>query len=174
MRSTLPYTLVLATVLVPMSFGFAGEQFTSEAGGFSVVLPSAPRLQEEKLAGGNAPPATQYQHVVDDPNGSILVWYQDAEHVTDTRNAIQRSRDAIVKMANGPVKEEREIVVDGYPGRYVMATIPAMNGLIRSQTVFADGRVYQINVVGTEQFVNSDTSDEVFESFRLEKQAAAP
>ena len=156
-----------AVMLLTASHVFAGTPYHSEPGQFQVNLPEPPVIKQVELSGGDAPATLQFQHSVRQPDGGIIVWYQDARHITDVDAALSLAAATIVKQAKGPIIESHDLDVGGFPARYVSARIPGLQGVFRSQTVYAHGRLYQINVVGTEAFAASPVANEVFRSFAV-------
>ncbi len=158
-----PLLLTVAITLTATGILHAGVEV--EHAELKITLPAEPTRETETIEGPDgAEPKLQHQLIVNQPNGSIIVWHQDADANTDPQQALEAARDAIVKVAGGTVSEDKEFKIEGHPGRYFIVSIPKKNGEFRVAYVFANGRFYQILAVGTPAFTRSESTNEMFKS----------
>ncbi len=158
-------TLLQTVAVALIASGISHAGVDVEHAELKLTLPSEPTRETEKIERQDgAEPTLQHQLIVNEPNGSIIVWSQDAAGITDPNQALQTARDAIVKVAGGTVSVDKEFELQGHPGRYFIVSIPKMNGEFRVAYLFAKGRVYQILAVGTQDFTRSESTNEMFES----------
>lgn len=143
-----------------------------EHGGLKVVLPDKPTKDTEQIGGDDGQkPAMQHRLIINQPNGSIIVWYQDAPSIDDPTVALRAARDAVVRSARGEVSVDKNVTLQGHPGRYFIVAIPG-KGEFRVAYYFARGRTYQIMSVGTQEFTRSASTDKMFESAQFSEPAS--
>jgi hypothetical protein len=158
---------VFACLVVSLSHAASARQFRSVEGRFTVIVPSNPVRQ---VVPGDG--YSQIQYVSEMPNGAVVVSFQDNEelvHVSDAKRdqALRAGRDALANTFGGRVIADKVLRFQNrYPSRYYVAEVPAMHGFARAQLFLVSGRLYQIMVVGTKEFVFSRSADMVFESFK--------
>ena len=128
-------------------------------------------MKDVKKIGGEdgTEPSLQHRLIINKPNGSIIVWYQDAPSIRDADNALQTARDSVVRLARGEVSIDKKVVSQQHPGRYFIVSLPAKNGEFRVAYYLAHGRVYQVMAVGTKDFTRSESSNKMFSSVKFQE-----
>ena len=159
--TTLLTTVALSLTVTGITFAEVKVQHAE----LTITLSAEPTRETETIEGQNgAEPKLQHQLIVNQPNGSIIVWYQNADVGTNPQQALIAARDAIVKVAGGNLSEDKEFQIEGHPGRYFIVSIPQKKGEFRVAYVYANGRFYQILAVGTPDFTRSESTNEMFKS----------
>lgn len=177
MKSPLCLTawLLSATVFAMPRGAMAQElkRFTSPDGGFSIMMPGEPKVSESKIPSADGQPTTQKQYVAGGEAGVYLVSFQDNPNLVNANpakitQALNSGREGLKKAFGGEVLEEKQIELMGdHPGREVRLSIPAANGQGRCRLFLAGTRLYQVMAVGTPQFVQSEQTRTVLDSFSL-------
>ena len=152
--------------LIILSFtGSAYAQETVQHGGMRLILPDQPINDSIDLGDGTK----QHRLIMHRPNGSIIVWHQDANPQVPAKAGLQKAQDTIVKMAGGKVLSESQDKVDGQPARTFTVTMPSQGGEFRVGYYYANGKNYQVMSVGTPEFTRSGSVNKMFESVRFTK-----
>jgi hypothetical protein len=151
------------------------KEFTSRAGGFSVRVPGD---MKETVKNVNAPggktevqrtylyaPSPAAVYLILDRDMSALAKANDATIQT----ALENGRKAAEKSLNGKLLSEKKVTLGKYPGLEFQIE-SAKLGIYRSRVYIADGRMYQVTVMGPKDFANSKTADEFLQSFKLVKE----
>lgn len=164
-------SILLTLVLSITSTAMAQAGVEVQHADLKLTLPAEPMRKTETIEGQpGTKPTEQHQLIVNQSNGSIIVWHQEASGITDPKQALEVARDAIVKVAGGTVSVDKEFELQGHPGRYFIVPIPKNGGEFRVAYVFANGRMYQILSVGTPEFIRSDSTNEMFKSASLSEE----
>jgi hypothetical protein len=151
------------------------KEFTSERGGFSVLLPGTPTEEKVPIKDPKYKSAVQYQFTVGEDNGAYLVSYQDNPGLAKAnQSALEQALISAQKRAqtsiDGQLVSEKKIKLqDEFPGREFTFELPAVSGAYRSRMYLVKGRLYQVIVVGTKEFAQTKDADKVLESFKLAK-----
>ena len=133
-----------------------------------ITLPSKPVEMTTPIPSAEgAPPRKQYRLMVNDPNGAIIVWHQNAESEKNVADVLQRMAKTIVKTSGGEEVLNQSFVYQGHPGRLVIVPIPAKNGYFRVAYFYVNGKYYQIMAVGPESFVGSEPVSKMFKSVQF-------
>jgi len=149
------------------------QEFSSEAGGFSI---STPAIFEENQQSLNTPagPIDVYTFTVEENNADYIVAYSDypSEMVeaTDPEAMLDGNRDGALRNLQGEVLSEETVSIDGNPGRSL--TIDAFNAegepsIIDFRIFLVDNRLYQIIVVSPKDQETPSNADQFLESFAL-------
>ena len=137
-----------------------------------ITLPDQPSKDVKRIGRDDGTePSMQHRLIINKPNGSIIVWHQDAPGITDSGPALQAARDSIVRIAGGEVSFDEKVTKQEHPGRYFIVSIPSNGGEFRVAYFFAFGRFYQVMAVGTKGFTRSVATNEMFNSVKFEKSA---
>jgi len=146
--------------------------------GFAVRLPGQPVSQQRSI---EAPDGT-YQwslYGVEYPERAFLissVQYPESAAQRPPSQILGTARDGAVNQARGVVLQDREITLDRHPGRafrFAFRAKTGRQGVARSRIYWANGRLYQLMVLGDEAKVNDDDSDRFLESLELLDEDAA-
>ncbi len=92
------------------------------------------------------------------------------EHVARVADEVVQQRlDQAVKTF-GSISDSRPVVLGTHPGREFRAEIPGPpRGQIRGRLYLAGGRMYQVLVIGTANYVDGPAATEFLESFDVEE-----
>ncbi len=167
-------------ILVPAIFwlsgcGFGGgydgkvREFNCEEFGFKVDMPGNPQRGSLTASGFRATTFT-----VEGKRGAFVVAHADMSRLNTKSNyAIQKRLDGAVKgmLRNTKSKLIRKshITLQGYPGREVFAALPRDKGKIRARIYFVKGHLYQVLLMGEDQFVDASKNGVFFRSFKLNR-----
>ncbi|REK11905.1 MAG: hypothetical protein DWQ37_12850 [Planctomycetota bacterium] len=162
---------VFAIALLGSTAPLLADEVDVDHGGLQVTLPEKPMQDTQELDGdGQGKPALQHRLIINKPNGSIIVWYQDAPNVKDPQPALKRARDSVVRLAGGEVSDEKPLDLQGHPGVYFVAEIPG-KGEFRVAYYHSGSRFYQVMAVGTPEFTHSAVINKMFESVKFAEKA---
>ena len=176
MKQAICCLLLASTLLVTACSGneVSFEDFSSDAGQFSIVVPSTFQETQESVE-TPVGPINIHTFTAEEQNSAYVVAYSDypAEIVeqSDPQILLDSSRDGALGNLNGNIISEEPIDIDGNPGRsLVIDTVdPAGDeATIKSRIYLVDNRLYQILVVtpkGQEEAAKPET---FLESFTLQ------
>lgn len=144
------------------------QEFSTQAGGFSVSLPGKPKQETEAIQQSGA--GTLNNFFVELQYGAYGVSYADfpnipsqldAKQVDDLLNSV---RDGVV--GKNKLLKERNITLNGYIGREIEFGSAGLNYKIRIYLV--KQRLYQqIAVLASPKLVANSDTDRFFNSFKL-------
>jgi HEAT repeat protein len=128
-----------------------GQTYSPAGGGFAVTLPSPPKeqIQKEKLPEGG----TIDHHIYlasGGRSGEFAVRYFDVDSDIPPENAkvlFDALRDEDVSARKARVVEERDVTLDGHPGRERVEEVAASNGkpvTTKIRTYLVGRRIYQV------------------------------
>jgi len=84
---------------------------------------------------------------------------------------LKHSRDNQVRSLKGELISERDIAIDGHPGKELLVAIgppgKPRNFRYRVRTYYVQNRQYLISIIGTKKLVSSQRSEDYFGSFAL-------
>ena len=155
--------IVFVAMLVANFANPVTAQFKTQHADLQLTLPSKPQTASVDLGDGTM----QHRLIINQPNGTIIVWHQDANPQIKVEDALQRAEDAVVRMAGGKVLARSQANVAGKPARSFTVTLPEKGGEFRVGYYFANDKVFQVMSVGTPEFTRSDAVDEMFQSIRF-------
>jgi len=149
------------------------EQYKSDDGWFSAEFPGRPSIRQIPIA-TLAGSIKIHMFMTDERNGAYAVGYFDFPEVKTDVDL--ESPEFIESMANGSFKEmgggsftKKKIDFEGYPGMEVEGDIrkESTKGMARLRYYVVEKRIYILEVVGFDSFVNSGNTDRFLNSFRL-------
>jgi hypothetical protein len=167
-----PASIVFLIAALLACKGSSWKEFTSQEGGFSVLLPGTPKVERRTTESAVGPLAFT-MHTVELGLGSVayIMSYNDypPSLIADSdQNAIL---DGVVEGAIGSkanIKHNQPITIDGHPGREFSGTVK--DGFeYTSRAYLVKQRLYQLNIVSTPGKVPADDKRKYFESFKLLK-----
>lgn len=165
-------TVSLAIVTTLSASGILVAEVKVQHADLKITLPDQPTKDVKTIGGEDGTePSRQHRLIINKPNGSIIIFYQDSPGITDPETALQAARDSIVRLAGGEVSDEKRLTKQEHPGRYFIVSIPQKDGEFRVAYYFANGRTYQIMAVGTKEFTRSEPMNKMFVSVEFEKSA---
>jgi hypothetical protein len=148
--------------------GILAAEIDVQHADLKIALPDQPTKDVAKIGGEDGTePSLQHRLIINKPNGSIIVWYQDSPGITDPEPTLQAARDSVVRTAGGEVSFEKNITKQTHPGRYFIVSIPEKDGEFRVAYFFANRRFYQIMAVGTKDFTRSEATNKMFQSAKF-------
>jgi hypothetical protein len=164
---TLPLALIGAQ---PENLPSGWRVFSSKEGGFKIALPGKPAESKQRVATATAT-LDVYLFVVDAKDGgAYVVSYSDlpADDVKPGSESkrLDLARDGAVSNARGKLRNEKEIKLDGFPGREL--DIETDKGQrIRMRVVAAKQRLVQAMAMGAPPFTQSKDTALFLDSLRL-------
>ncbi len=169
--SFIPTGVAILVFLLPGAVLGQEKPFKSLEGRFSVQMPGEPKYKAQKLPGTNT---TQHQFLYESKDGRVahLVAYQiDANLAGLSKKQKQavmiEARDAVPKAFTGKLLADKEIDLDGHPGREFKITIPQLKAEYRSRMCIVGDRLYQVVLVGGREITESKEADAFLNSFKL-------
>jgi hypothetical protein len=141
------------------------KEFANKAGGFKVLMPGAPK--EQNQAGTST-------FTVESGNNAYSVAFTklpDAGAQTDPllQTVLDAAVDGGVKGGNATLNNKKNITLGKYPGREYTATIINGGGMmIRSKMYIANNKLYQVIVVGSSSFINGGDAGKFLDSLVVE------
>jgi hypothetical protein len=154
----------------------AWREFTSTAGGYSVLMPGNAKEQAQVVDTATGK-VDLYSATIDDRTGTYIAMYSDyPANITqgvDPQTLLDSSRDGAVASSRGQLINDRKISIDQYPGREIQVGIPPENGqsanLIVNRYYLVDQRLYQVMVVLPNAQTPSADALKFMDSFKLLK-----
>ena len=146
------------------------KEFSPTNGGFTIKMPGEPKLIEKDANG------VKFKiWAIEQKDVAFLVTTNDVPgSATESDEALQtrldNGRDGFINGGNRKLIKETKIVLDEkYPGRDVIGTVPGTTSIIRDRFYLVKGRMYQVMIVGSKEFHDSDEAKDFFNSFKLVK-----
>jgi len=149
------------------------ESYESKDGWFSAEFPGRPSIRKMPIATA-AGTINVHMVMTDQRNGAYAVGYFDMPEIKNDVNL--ESQEFIEGMARGSFNQmgardftKKEIDFEGYPGMEAEGNVEqgSTKGIARIRYYVVEKRIYMLEVVGTNSFVNSGSTDKFFNSFRL-------
>jgi hypothetical protein len=149
------------------------EPFESEKGWFRAEFPGRPSIRKMPMA-TRAGTIDINMIMVERSSGAYAVGYFDFPEVKTDVNL--ESQEFIETMAKGSFTTmgtgnftKKVIDFEGYPGLEAEGEFKkgSASGLARIRYYVVEKRVYMLEVIGTNSFVNSGDTDKFFNSFKL-------
>jgi len=170
--------IVLSITLCAMLFIYCGKEketvedpwkeFTSEEGGFSVLMPGEPTysVQPAPTAQGSV---QIHMYLLEHGVMAYGVMYNDVlGEIIDVQKFLDERRDAAVKTVSGSQVTEKSISIEGQPGREIKFNT-ADNIQYTGRLYLVDGRLYQV-IATAPAGVNADAATaKLMDSFKILK-----
>jgi hypothetical protein len=169
-----PFLLSLLLVAACNTAAPKIEEFTSEAGDFTIQAPIAltENSQSVETAVG---PVEIHTFTAEDRNAAYVVAYSDypAEMVSqsDPDALLSGSRDGAVQNVGGTLISEDKIEMDGNPGLELVIDAQTETGeeaTVNARLFLFENRLYQVLVVVPKGEAESVDVDGFFESFKVQ------
>lgn len=149
------------------------EPYESDDGWFRAEFPGRPKVRKmpTPTPAGNI---TIHMIMVERSSGAYAVGYFDMPEIDSKVNL--ESQEFIESMARGSFTAmgtgnftKKVIDFEGYPGLEAEGKVRkgSTRGLARLRYYVVEKRIYILEVVGTNSFVNSGNTDKFFNSFQL-------
>lgn len=168
-RSLLPLLLAF-TVLC--GFTLAWKEFRSTEGRFSVSMPGTPEVETREVPSDLGPLST---HVFTATEKSIPYVVAYTDYPVDSPDAemsatiLNGARDGVVKSLGATVVKEKEIQLDGHPGKDLEMTSGPLR--LRAKIYLVGVRLYQVLSVAPKAGKVPKSVDRFLASFKLTEQA---
>ena len=168
--------LILVAAAALLSLGFqtppAGWlRFTSEEGGFSVLMPGpdAPRDRPATKTDPRLGASTVHRFTKKAEKGFfVAVWVDYAPTANlDVRGEINANRDNFLKGVKARLTSERPVALDGHPG--LEFTAESNQAVFKSRVYVVGKRAYHLTAVTYKGFDDSANVDAFFSSFQLRR-----
>jgi hypothetical protein len=170
--------LLTAALVLPLLLGAdnkpvsaQGVRFTSEAGRFEIRLPAKPSEGSKTVptAVGNVE-AKIFQ--CQGPDWCCMVMYSDYPRDmvmnAEPEAVLDGARNgAVANVQGAKLQSETRVKLGKYPGRDVLINVQSGRFFARWRCYLVEERLYQIIVVGSEEFVRSQDTDRMLQSFKL-------
>jgi|688.fasta_scaffold00030_53 hypothetical protein len=145
------------------------QQYNSVEGNFLIKLPGKPQLSKEALSGSKD---VQHQLIAGDANGVYLVSWQESPKLAASSEekqlqALKVSREGLEKRFSSQlIKEVKILFRDNVVALRFQLQLPEKRGQLHGTFFFANSRLYQIMVIGTDEFVSSQQAKDMLDSFQ--------
>lgn len=162
--------LIAGALLVSLT-GCAEPQpeFVSKWDRFAVRFRSAPKVKEKPIGGSRS-----VVYSVESPDGTETVAVTELPVKGDEPPEmvpwlLNSAKDDLLRESRGTVTSESSPTLAGkYPGRELTAQVTEPHpGVLRARIYFANGRLYQVVVMGTAGYADSAAAAAFLDSFRL-------
>ena len=173
----LPALAATPTLAATFAAGTEWKTFTSQIGGFSLMMPGQPVLTQQPMDTPSGQLTSQFfQSQTDDGRIFSMAGYTDyPSDLVKQANAdrvLSSSRDGLVQMVNGKLLSEKKIILEHYPGRDLVVEVAAgqqIPGAViaRVRTFFVQNRQYIVVVLTSKTDYPSAKVEEVLDSFQL-------
>jgi hypothetical protein len=145
------------------------KEFVPSEGTFRVKFPtSKPKKQTQRMAGMSI---VTYSY--EEKDGMMAVAYLDfPSSVNLTGNNLNTSfnsgRNAMLQALDAKLVKEDKITLQGkYPGREIRAEVPAKAAEMYTSMYLVEKRLYQVLIMGREDWLKSDKARKFLNSFAL-------
>jgi hypothetical protein len=128
----------------------AWKMFSSPDGGFTVLMPGTPVKSGELLTSDSGPLA-HYSHTLKTSMAEYGVSYADFPYAINDPAQIKASfdsgRDALLADMKLRLTSERDLTIDGFPGRQIVAESENESYTFHDRFVAVNKRLYQVVIV---------------------------
>jgi hypothetical protein len=169
--------LALALVTLPAFASAADDKpvvVFSEGGKFSVTMPEKPARKVQKVPTQVGDIEAHY-FVVERNARGYLACYSDYPKGSVTEDNVQKvldgAVDGCVKGLKGKLLSDEKAALgkEKHPGRELLIALPAGGLRYRARCYLVGDRLYQVVVIGAEDFVKGKAAGAFLDSFSLEE-----
>lgn len=165
--------------LIPVAFAFlllcgfipAWEEFTSEEGGFTVMMPKTPTHETSEIPTAIGPVTMHTFSASNNNKWAYMVIYSDydAESVSaaDPSTMLEGARDGVMKQLGGKIVIDRDLTIGGYPGKEVEVVTSDKQFRCRARLFLVDNRLYQVIAVVPGKAKLTKDAEKFLESFKI-------
>lgn len=160
-------------LMITVGVAFAGcaepppPEFVSKQHKFKARFGSEPTVTQNNLT-------KSMTYAVERPDGALTVAITDLPIPDDDPREriplyLNQAKDDLILAARGTETSDNSTTLAGkYPGREFTATFRGPQpGMLRARIYLVGKRLYQVMVLGTEEYVNSPTANAFLESFMV-------
>lgn len=174
------FSLMLLFALSPLALAADDKKdapkaapFASKDGKFSINLPDKPSEKTRKIKSGDRE-LDLHVFSVEQKDRAVVVTYLDYPKGTvgdDKDKFLAGVVERNVGLLKGKVSAEEKIALGKakHPGRDVKVDMPDKKQLYRARVFLVGDRVYQIVVLGPEEFVKGKEVDACLDSFKVDE-----
>ena len=153
--------------------------FTSDEGGFTLLLPDQPKEQRQPIstAAGSVDTIMYITEVGNTAFGAGYSDFPESASNADPQAVLAGARDGAAKNVNGTVVDEKSIELAGHPGVEIAVEIPegaAVPGgaMYRGRIYLVNNRLYQVIYVALKADEDQAEYQRLFDSFQLDNPPA--
>jgi len=163
--------MTLPVLLIGSSVDTTWEKYTSQEGGFSILMPGTPGEKIQKVdmkIGEKYVKINMYMFLLQRPGFSYMVVYNDMPqwNPEDVDFILDSGRDRGIVSLKGKLLKEKDIWIDGHPGREIK--IVGADGFIYfSRMYLVKYRFYQVSVTTLGEDASSPNVARFLNSFKL-------
>jgi hypothetical protein len=152
--------------------GAEWQEFSSEEGGFSVLMPGTPRENVQRTGA----PGSSIHHAsfqVKFQASSYVVSYSNLDRemlgIESPSEFLANTMDVALDVMNAQLMTQQDIALDGNPGKAfsATATIEGVETAIEGRYYLVEDRLYQVLAMGHEGSVSEADKQKFLESFKL-------
>ena len=146
------------------------KEFVSTEGKFKALFPGKPKEQTQTQAG-----ITTKAFGVDQGGGAYMVSFADTkvpakQLQAEAKQRLDGARDGSLNASNAKLVAEKEITLDGHPGRQVDSELVGKKGFARTRFYIVGSMLYSQIVIGSSRdFTTSETATKFLDSLALTK-----
>ena len=168
--------LVMAVIILVAACSFSNAQqtawtaFSSDEGGFSVLMPGVPNPNKLTVNTTSGVAEANMFSLSDESLNEYIVAYSkypktDSREVS-TRKLFDKVRDEILLVQHGKLLNEAAITLDGFSGRSIAVERP--DGVITTARFYVVGdRFYQLSVNAKTNGREPEATNRFLDSFKL-------
>ena len=141
------------------------REVRSDKGGFSVLLPSKPRIETQSLPSPKFP-MQLHQWSSKARKTAFAIGYADLPQTGS--DAVTEMRDVLIRNISGKVISDMPLEINGMPGKDVVAAgrIGDTAVVLRLRSFTGKGRIYQLAVLGPAEDFQPSEIETFFLSFK--------
>jgi hypothetical protein len=145
------------------------QRFESEENRFSVLFPGTPQEFAESVP-TEAGTIEAKSFVVQQGNMGFAVNVahhpSEAVSASDPQTMIDTARDRAVSNVGGELLQEKDVTLDGHPGREIQVEIAEGQGMVRSRFYLVENRLYAVQTISQKSGASTDVN-RFLDSFQL-------
>jgi len=156
------------------------KEFSPEGGGFRVKMPGAPSKTTRTIETPSGDVKMTY-YAIEREKTVFMVMRSDLPPDTvakDPKKVLDEARDNGVRNSGGTLREEKEIKLDGKPGREMLLDLPPSKvkggGIYRSRVYLIGRTHFQVMTMAPKSRENAVETKAFLDSFRFKGDEAKP
>ncbi|HEX8844986.1 MAG TPA: hypothetical protein VF791_10100 [Pyrinomonadaceae bacterium] len=163
-------------VLIVINFSYGSQdaanwvKYTSTEGRFSVLLPSQPKLMTQPATTFTGETITQHAVYFEEANSLYMIGYFDKP--AGMTYSLDVGQDAFVKSNSGTLLSQKNITLDGHPGRDLLVSSKSAAGEIITHAWIIDAGniIYSLQYIylkSANPALVSKNDAKYFDSFKI-------
>lgn len=146
-------------------------RYNSAEGGYSVLLPTEPKLSSQETTASTGEKIPQYLASSQLPNAIFIAAYMDYRN--DMTFSLEKARDGMLEATKGSLLSENAISLGDYAGKElrVLAKAQGTEFIVRARIYHVARRVYVLQAIFAKSDDGPDAVEKAarfFDSFKLE------